>query len=40
MIKKREAVPLMHVLTKLFIKSDINELKKLMLRKKIQMIEM
>ena len=27
MIKKRQSVPLIHVLTKLFIKSDINEQK-------------
>ena len=40
MIEKRQAVPSIQVLTKLFMKSDINEHKKHMLRKKIQMIHM
>ena len=39
MIEKREGLPLIDVLTKLFIKSDINKHKKVMLRKKIQMIQ-
>ena len=40
MIEKRQAVPSIQVLTKPFMKSDINEHKKHMLRKKIQMIHM
>ena len=39
MIEKREGLPLIDVLRKLFIKSDINEHKKVMFRKKIQMIQ-